>query len=86
MAIQMPLPVVRDITTLLPVEYNPRIMSEGEAEDLQEGLDEFGLVQPLVVNTYPGRENRIIGGEQRWHRLIESGETLAPCVELSVPP
>lgn len=38
-----------------------------------------------MVNTYPGREGRIIGGEQRWHQLQALGAEEAPVIELSLP-
>jgi hypothetical protein len=66
---------------LLPVEYNPRRMSAEAAEHLAGTIRDFGFLQPLVVNTYPGRELRIVGGEQRWRQLLDQ---LGP--DAQVPP
>jgi ParB-like chromosome segregation protein Spo0J len=50
---------------LKPATYNPRRMTEGEAEGLRESIRRFGLVDPLVVNRHKGRENVMVGGHQR---------------------
>jgi len=53
------------ISDLKPAEYNPRAMTKKEAEDLQNSLDVFGMVEPLVVNGAQNRFNVVIGGHQR---------------------
>lgn len=54
------------ITDLIPAEYNPRKISDEEAEKLKNSLSTFGLVDPIVVNL---KNNKIIGGHQRFHVL-----------------
>ena len=81
--VAMPLPEVRDITLLLPVEYNPRT---AEASGLGDSIEGFGFLQPLIVNMYPGREGRIVGGEKRWTELRARGITEAPVVAVYLPP
>ena len=54
---------------LLPVEYNPRRITERQADALLDTIDKYGFLQPLVLNALEGRERRIVGGEQRWRQL-----------------
>ena len=54
-------------------EYNPRKMSEKQEEDLTESLKRFGFIDPLIVNNFPGRENVIIGGHQRYKIVKKLG-------------
>lgn len=74
--------VERPIVGLVPVEYNPRTE---RANGLEESLESFGYLQFIVVNTAPGREGRIVGGEKRWRALIADGATSAMVVEVSLP-
>lgn len=54
-----------DPHALKPSEYNPREpMGEKDRADLRASLERFGCVEPLVVNTFPGRENVLVGGHQ----------------------
>lgn len=61
-------------------EYNPRRMTEKEAGDLLTSLREFGFVEPLVANSYPGRENVVVGGHQRLALAEHVGAELVPVV------
>jgi len=77
--------VKRKIAELIPADYNPRKLTDKQERDLTNSLKEFGLVDPIVINTYEGRENVIIGGHQRvkvWARL---GNKDIDCVEVSLP-
>ena len=56
------------ITDLIPSDYNPRIMSEKESAKLRNSLENFGLVDPIVINL---KNNHIIGGHQRFEVLID---------------
>lgn len=51
---------------LVPAEYNPRVMEEHKHEQLDEVLDYFGLVDPIIFNTKTGV---IIGGNQRYEHI-----------------
>lgn len=53
---------------LKPADYNPRIMDEEEHEKLDDVIDYFGLVDPIVFNTKTGV---IIGGNQRYQHIKE---------------
>ena len=46
-------------------EYNPRQMTEKQVKDLTQSIKEFGLVDPIIVNSHKGRENVVVGGHQR---------------------
>jgi hypothetical protein len=50
----------RFIADLIPAKYNPRELTEKQAQDLGQSLDKFGLPEPIVVNL----NNVIIGGHQ----------------------
>lgn len=50
------------IDRLRPWPGNPRIMSEPEMAKLIRSIDEFGLVEPLVVRR---QDDTVIGGHQR---------------------
>ncbi len=52
---------------LVPWDKNPRILTDKQAADLDESLEEFGLVDALVVND-DGRS--MIGGHARRLRLL----------------
>ncbi|RAP49285.1 MAG: hypothetical protein BZ138_07850 [Methanosphaera sp. rholeuAM270] len=54
------------LSELIPSEYNPRIISPSEEEKLSENLNEFGLVDPIIINL---KNNHIIGGHQRYNVL-----------------
>lgn len=73
------------ITLLVPAAYNPRIMPDADAENLQESLEQWGMVQPLVVNTFPGREGVIVGGHQRLSAALGKRWTEVGLVWVHVP-
>lgn len=75
----------KKLQDLKPAEYNPRKMTEKEAKDLRESIKRFGLAEPIVVNIYPGRENIIVGGHQRFYIAKELAYNEIPCVEVSLP-
>lgn len=56
------------ITDLVPAPYNPRTISPEDKEKLKNSLQEFGLVDPIVINL---RNNHIIGGHQRYDALLD---------------
>jgi len=72
------------VALLRPTEYNPRMMTEKAANDLRTSLRAFGFVEPLVINTYPGRENVVIGGHQRLRIAVEMGMASVPCTPQSL--
>lgn len=55
------------ITDIEPAEYNPRKISKKEYKKLSKSINEFGLVDPIIINLKNG--NKIIGGHQRYDVL-----------------
>lgn len=55
------------ITDIIPAEYNPRQISDEELTKLSNSINEFGLVDPIIINL---KNNKIIGGHQRYDVLI----------------
>ena len=56
------------ITDIKPAEYNPRTISNDEYNKLSRSIDEFGFVDPIIINL---KNNHIIGGHQRFDVLME---------------
>ena len=74
-----------DLEELKPNEYNPKKLTEKEAEDLKESVKRFGIVDPLVVNSAENRKNVIIGGHQRYKIYKELGIDKVPVVYVNIP-
>lgn len=51
----------RKVSELVPAKYNPRKLSDKAREDLTRSVQEFGEVEPIVVNL----DGTIVGGHQR---------------------
>lgn len=64
----------RDIAKLTGSEYNPRTRTPKEKKDLQRSIEEFGTVEPGVINI-GARENILIGGHGRMEIYQETGRT-----------
>jgi len=74
-----------DITELRASEYNPRKISEHDKNELKKSLETFGFVEPIVVNSAPGREGVIIGGHQRFKVACDMGFTQVPVFYVPIP-
>jgi len=70
---------------LNPAPYNPRAMTDKEAADLTESIKRFGMVDPLVVNVYPGRDHILVGGHQRLNICRLLGHTTVPITIVHLP-
>jgi len=68
------------IDGLKPSEYNPRKLSKKEYHKLKQSIVKFGMVDPIIVNMHPARENIIVGGHQRFYICKELGHQTIPCV------
>ena len=55
------------LTDIVPAEYNPRKISADEFDRLSNSINEFGLVDPIIINL---QNNKIIGGHQRYDVLM----------------
>ena len=76
--------VKKKIADLIGAEYNPRELTEKQHSDLTDSLKRFGIVDPVLVNVHPDRENIIIGGHQRTKVWGELGNEEIECVELKL--
>ena len=72
---------VVNIKDLSPAEYNPRKIDEKSLKGLMGSIEEFGIVEPIVVN----KDWTIIGGHQRVKACKKLGWEAVPChvVDLS---
>lgn len=59
----------RRLSDLSPAKYNPRRLSPKQKADLNESIERFDLVDPIIVNS----NNVIIGGHQRYALLLDRG-------------
>ena len=57
---------------LNPATYNPRKISETALEGLGSSIEQFGLLSLIVWNE---RTGNIVGGHQRFRKLVEGGES-----------
>jgi len=73
--------VKRKIADLKFAEYNPRRLTESQAQELRRSLEKFGCVDPVIINVNPERKNVIIGGHQRCRTWAEMGHKDIDCVE-----
>lgn len=73
------------INELRASEYNPRKHSKEQADQLKESIKRFGLVDPAICNSAPGRMNVIIGGHFRVEIAKELGYQTMPCVYVNIP-
>ena len=69
------------IADLRPDPRNPRVMPELERDALDRSIDEFGLVEPVVVHR---STNRIVGGHRRVESAIRNGFVEVPVVFVDV--
>jgi len=74
------------VNELKKAEYNPRQLKKEQYLQIKTSIEKFGFAEPIVVNTYTGREGVIIGGHQRYKIAKDLGLTEIPCVELSLDP
>ncbi|MBU0959795.1 MAG: ParB N-terminal domain-containing protein, partial [Nanoarchaeota archaeon] len=58
-----------------PYEFNPRNITEKGLKDLKQSIENFGLAEPIVINT----TNIIIGGHARYFVLKERGDKECDC-------
>ena len=73
------------INLLRFAEYNPRKVTRSVIEQLKNSLTEFGCPVPIVVNSYKGRENVVVGGEKRVRAATELGWTEIPYSLVYIP-
>ena len=72
------------VTDLVASQYNPRKWNEDQVNALRESVQRFGLVDPILCNNAPGRENVVIGGHFRLKVAKDLGFTEMPVVYITV--
>lgn len=68
------------IDSLAPAPYNPRTISDDALARLKRGVEEFGLVDPIIVRA---EDNLVIGGHQRLKVLRDLQWSEVPVVLVS---
>ncbi len=76
--------VERKITDLIPADYNPRELTAKQHKDLRRSLEEFGFVDPVIVNKHKTRKDIMVGGHQRTKVWSEMGHDTVPTVEVKL--
>ena len=61
------------ITDIKTATYNPRTITDENFNKLKQSLNQYGLVDPIVINLK--NENTIIGGHQRYKALLDEHNT-----------
>jgi DNA modification methylase len=74
-----------EIRALKPATYNPRKWDVMAIKGLTDSIKVFGLVDPIIANNAPGRENIVIGGHFRLKVAKDLGYTEIPVVYLNIP-
>lgn len=70
---------------LRTAQYNPRKWSKEAVDKLTESIERFGFVDPIIVNSAPGRKNIVIGGHFRLYVAKQLGMTEVPVVYVNIP-
>jgi len=78
--------IIRKIDELIFAEYNPRQLTKDQYKNLKDSITRFGIVDPIIINKHPERDNVIIGGHQRCRLAKDLGHKEIPCVELDLNP
>lgn len=73
------------ISNLKPSNYNPRKWNEAQTNALRESINRFGLVDPVIANSAPGREDVVIGGHFRLKVATDLGYKEMPVVYINIP-
>lgn len=73
------------IDKLNAAPYNPRKWDQPSLGRLKQSIKEHGFVNPILVNSAPGRKQIVIGGHMRLQAARELGLTEVPVVYTSIP-
>jgi len=73
------------VAELKPAEYNPRKWDKEAISQLTESITRFGMVDPIICNIAPGREQVVIGGHFRLKIAKDLGYTQVPVVYVNIP-
>lgn len=73
------------VDSLKVSEYNSRKHDEEATRQLEKSITEYGLVDPLIVNSAPERKNVLIGGHFRREVAEKLGIKEVPVVYVNIP-
>ena len=73
------------VDSLKAPEYNPRKWDEAAAQHLEESVNEYGMVDPIIVNSAPKRINIVIGGNFRLATARKLKLKEVPVVYVNIP-
>ncbi len=73
------------VDSLKSAEKNPRKWSKDAMKQLKESIISFGVCDPLIVNSAPGREGIVIGGHFRLAAIKELGLEEVPTIRVNIP-
>lgn len=57
-----------NLVDIIPADYNPRKINNTEYSKLTDSINNFGLVDPIIINL---KNNKIVGGHQRYKVLLD---------------
>ena len=69
------------VKDLVSPEWNPRQITDEELEKLKTSLEEFGYIEPIIVNDV---NNHVVGGNQRLRALTALGYDEVDCVYVHI--
>lgn len=58
------------VEDLIDADYNPNVMEERDFENLENSIERYGYIEPIIVNR---RNNVIVGGHHRLRVLKKKG-------------
>lgn len=74
-----------NISLLKPAEYNPRRLTAKQEETLTKSIERYKLLDPIIANSYKGREMTVISGHQRLKIAKKLGYKKVPVVFVNLP-
>jgi len=73
------------VNKLRPAPYNPRRWTDKATNQLKRSIERFGVVDPIICNSAPGRKNIIIGGHFRLKVVKKLGHKKIPVIYVNIP-
>jgi len=74
-----------NIDELKENDKNPRRITKKELQKLVRSIQEFGFVDPIIVNKHKTRNNVVVGGHQRLKAAKQMGMKEVPVTYVDIP-
>lgn len=71
-----------NLADMISPPWNPREITPEDMEKLERSLNEFGYIDPIIVNRH---NNHIVGGNQRYTALKRLGYTEVDVIFVNIP-